>query len=85
MVSTALYLWWGLYPNPKSSVGPRLAVDSIRDWLRGTLYSVRVMTLLRPDDLTPIGYAKIVHTVESVLGPLLLGLFGLAIRQRLKR
>jgi hypothetical protein len=42
------------------------------------------MTLLRPDDLVPIGHAKLVHAFESLAGPLIIGLLGLAIRLRLK-
>jgi len=47
-------------------------------------YSLRVMTLLRPDDLVPVRVAKVVYTLQSLLGPLFLGLFALAVRQRLK-
>ena len=42
------------------------------------------MTLLKPEDLEPMGFAKVVQTLESLLGPLFLGLFALAVRQRLK-
>jgi hypothetical protein len=55
------------------------------DWMRGLRYSFRVMTLLKADDLVPIGYAKVVNTMQSLLGPLLIGFFALAVRQRLKR
>ncbi len=48
-------------------------------------YSFRVMTFLRPTDLAPQGIAKLVHTIQSLLGPLFIGLFALAVRQRLKR
>jgi uncharacterized protein YjbI with pentapeptide repeats len=54
-------------------------------WLSALHYSFRVMTLLKPDDLEPMGFAKVVQTLESLLGPLFLGLFALALRQRLKR
>ncbi len=43
------------------------------------------MTFLRPTDLAPQGIAKLVHTIQSLLGPLFIGLFALAVRQRLKR
>jgi len=82
LASTAGYLWWGL--RPKDS-GAQLALTSSWDWLRGLFYSFRVMTLLKPDDFVPIGYAKGVNAIQSLLGPLFLGLFALAVRQRLKR
>ena len=82
VVCAVLYLFLGLYPK---NGGPALVWTSAWDWLRSAFYSFRVITLLRPDDLAPIGYAKLVHALESLLGPLLLGLFALAIRQKLKR
>ena len=82
VVCAALYLFLGLQPK---NGGAALTCSSAWDWLRSAFYSFRVMTLLRPDDLGPLGYAKLVHAVESLLGPLLLGLFALAVRQKLKR
>ena len=79
---SVLYLWFG--PCPKGE-NTRLAFSSLWDWLRSAHYSLRVMFLLKPDDFVPIGGAKLVHTAETILGPLLIGLFGLAVRQRLKR
>jgi hypothetical protein len=37
------------------------------------------------DDFVPLGYGKVIHTLQSLLGPLFLGSSALAIRQRLKR
>lgn len=82
LVGAVLYMCLGL--SPKSG-GPTLDVMSAWDWLRSAFYSFRVMTLLRPDDLAPIRYAKLVHAFQSLSGPVLLGLFALAVRQRLKR
>ena len=42
------------------------------------------MTLLKPDELEPMGFAKVIQTLQTLLGPLFLGLFALAVRQRLK-
>jgi len=53
-------------------------------WLSALHYSFRVMTLLKPDELEPMGFAKVIQTLQSLLGPLFLGLFALAVRQRLK-
>ena len=61
-----------------------LTITEGSDWLSAMNYSLRVMTLLRPDDLVPAGVGKGVYTLQSLLGPLFLGLFGLAVRQRLK-
>ena len=55
------------------------------DWLQGAYYSFRVMTFLKPDDLVPVGCAHVINTFQTLLGPLFLGLFALALRQRLKR
>ncbi len=82
VVCAVLYLFLGLHPK---NGGAALAWTSLGDWLRSAFYSFRVMTLLRPDDLAPVGYAKLVHAFESLVGPLIIGLFGLAVRQRLKR
>ncbi len=82
VVCAGLYLLLGLHPK---SGGATLDVTSLWDWLRSGFYSFRVMTLLRPDDLAPIRYAKLVKAFESLAGPLLIGLAALAIRQRLKR
>jgi uncharacterized protein YjbI with pentapeptide repeats len=82
LVSTIGYLWWGLHPKDG---GAQLTLTSSWDGLRGIFYSFRVMTLLKPDDLVPLGYAKGIKAMESLLGPLFLGLFALAVRQRLKR
>ena len=64
--------------------GHPLQWTSGKGWGLTIDYGLRVITLLRPDDLVPIGYARYVHTLQSLLGPLFLGLFALAVRQRLK-
>jgi hypothetical protein len=80
--STIGYMWWGL--RPKAS-GPSLAWTNGWDWLQGTYYSFRVMTFLKPDDRLPVGYAHVINTFQTLLAPIFLGLFALALRQRLKR
>jgi hypothetical protein len=87
--STIGYMWWGLCP-PAS--GPKLACDGAKlalasgwDWLQGAYYSFRVMTLLKPVDWVPVGSAHVINTFQTLFGPLFLGLFALALRQRLKR
>jgi hypothetical protein len=83
LVCAVLYLYLGLYPK---NGGPPLAWTNGRDWLEAALYSLRVMTLFKPDDFVPVGLvAKSVHAFQSISGPIVLGLFALAIRQKLKR
>jgi uncharacterized protein YjbI with pentapeptide repeats len=78
---TALYLWLGLCAKGGSE---ELGWTDLPKALE---YSFRTMTLLKPDDLglAPQGWARVVFLFESIAGPVLLGLFGLALRQRLKR
>lgn len=82
ILSTFGYLTLGLRPKDGERI---LALTNVWDWLMAVRYSLQVMTFLRPEDLVPIGLAKLVNTIESLVGPLLLGLFALAVRQRLKR
>jgi len=76
------YMRWGLRPK---AGGPQLAWTDWWDWLQGAHYSFRVMTFLKPDDWMPVGFAHVINTFQTLLGPLFLGLFALALRQRLKR
>ncbi|OGP55963.1 MAG: hypothetical protein A2Y65_05650 [Deltaproteobacteria bacterium RBG_13_52_11] len=56
------------------------------DWSTVLLYSLQIMTLLKPTELQPIGVASTaIKVFQSISGPIILGLFALAIRQRLKR
>ncbi len=79
-LSTYGYLALGL-----SDKGSPLALTDCWDWLRASYYSFRVMILYKPVDLTPIGYARLINTAQTILGPIFIGLFALAVRQRLKR
>ncbi len=82
VVSTTGYMWWGLRPKDSSSI---LVWTNGWDWLQGAYYSFRVMTFLKPDDWVPVGYAHVMNTFQTLLSPVFLGLFALALRQRLKR
>lgn len=83
LLSAIGYLTLGL--RVKEDGGKVLAMTNCWDWFRSIFFSFRVMTLLKPEDLTPIRYAKIVHAFQSLLGPVFIGLFALALRQKLKR
>ena len=89
-VSAAGYLYFGLQVQDGKTT---LAFQQLKAWStdslwvlgKGLFYSFRVMTLLRPDDLEPLRWGQLIHAGQSLLGPLLLGLAGIAIRQRLRR
>jgi uncharacterized protein YjbI with pentapeptide repeats len=84
--STIGYMWWGLrLKDGSSSLAWTYPWINPWDWLRSAYYSFRVMTLLKPDDWVPLRYAQLVNTFQTLLGPVFLGLFALALRQRLKR
>jgi uncharacterized protein YjbI with pentapeptide repeats len=85
-LSTIGYMWWGLrLKDGSSSLAWTYPWINPWDWLRAAYYSFRVMTLLKPDDWVPLRYAQLVNTFQTLLGPVFLGLFALALRQRLKR
>jgi hypothetical protein len=85
-VSTFLYLWLGLEGMRTGGQEETLSLWQCGDWLQAAHYSFRTMTFLKTDDLAkPVSYARVVHTLQSLLGPLLFGLFALAVRQKLKR
>jgi hypothetical protein len=86
VLSTIGYMWWGLHlKDSSSSLAWTYPWINPWDWLRAAYYSFRVMTLLKPDDWVPLRYAQLVNTFQTLLGPTFLGLFALALRQRLKR
>ncbi len=82
LASTCCYLNWSLlHLNTKGPIA-----DPVLHWYSVGLYSLRVMTLLRPSDFIPNGFCgNLVNMLQSIFGPLLFALFALALRQRLKR
>jgi uncharacterized protein YjbI with pentapeptide repeats len=60
-------------------------VDGVPMWIRSLIFSLRTMTLLRPDDMVPNGWGVVIQAVQSFLGPILIALGGFALRQRLRR
>jgi uncharacterized protein YjbI with pentapeptide repeats len=80
LVSTLCYLHWDLLQPPKGT-----PLNSPH-WWEICLYSLQVMTLLRPSYLEPVQFGgRVIYVLQSILGPILLGLFALALRQKLKR
>jgi uncharacterized protein YjbI with pentapeptide repeats len=80
IICVPAYLWSGLWSNESKSL-----LDW-RNWGGAVRYSFQTMTLLKPADLVAVGcLSKWMHALQSLLGPVLLGLFALALRQRLKR
>lgn len=82
VISTIGYLWFGLSLKGSSAA---LMWWTGLDLATALEYSMRVMTLLKPDNLVPVGWSRAVNLVQSLLGPVLIGLFALALRQRLRR
>jgi uncharacterized protein YjbI with pentapeptide repeats len=81
VASTLSYLRWGLLRFKDS--GPVLGWTNIWETF---LYSFKAMTFLKPSNFEPAGLGgDLIYTAQSVLGPLLIALSALAIRQRLKR
>ena len=80
--STFCYLRWGLLCFKDTGI----LVDrtNIRE---AGLYSLKVMTLLKPSNFESACFWGdfFVNTAQSIFGPILVGLFVLALRQRLKR
>jgi uncharacterized protein YjbI with pentapeptide repeats len=70
-------------PGAVTRRAPR-PIHQLNEWVNALHYSFRVMLLLKPEDPVPMGFATVVQTLQSLLGPLFLGLFALAVRQRLK-
>ena len=71
--------------KPSTSVRP-LALNNIVAWGEALLYSFRVMTLQKPQDFVLSGLLiNLIHTLQGLIGPFLIGLIALAVRQRLKR
>jgi hypothetical protein len=83
-LATVGYLLSSLSPAKEAGV-PALAIAARATWGHAVLYSLQVMLFFRPPDfvLSTVG-AKTIYTLQSLLGPLFLGLFALAVRQRLK-
>lgn len=85
VISTFGYLNWGLWHLYSQWEGCRLTFRSPWDWLQAAHYGLQVMALLKPADLVPMGVAKFIYTIQSILGPILIGLLALSVRQKLKR
>lgn len=54
-------------------------------WGEIAIYSFQATAFFRPQNFVLSAWAKVIYTLQSLLGPLLLGLFALAVRQKLKR
>lgn len=63
-----------------------LSFNSLPDWGWALLYGLETIFHLPTNDFAPEGlFGRIIHALASILGPVLIALFGLALRQRLKR
>src|SRR5438105_11895508 len=86
VLSTAAELFLGthLVSHPPN-VASDLTLSRAGDWFRVLQYNLRTMLLLRPTGLDWSDGARFIDTIQSVAGPLLVRLFALALRQRLRR
>jgi len=88
LLFAGLYMWFELSPtppNPNNKVPP-LALTDTKTWIPAIVYSLEIMTWQKPQLYTlSDSCPRILYTIQSLLGPLLFGLFALAIRQRMKR
>ena len=76
------YIVFGIAPEN----GEPLGVANTECWIKAALYSLQVMTLLRPIELQPTSLLSYsLKVVQSITAPIILGLFVLALRQRLRR
>lgn len=62
-----------------------LLPNSLSDWRWALLYGLETIFHLPSQDFVPQGFGRVIRTTASILGPVLIALFGLALRQRLKR
>lgn len=84
VVCTIGYLKFGI--APEGNAGKALAMGNACDWMRAGIYSLQVMALQRPEGLNVVGVAATgLRAIQGILGPVIIGLFALALRQRLKR
>ena len=81
---TFAYLALGI--GLESTCQTKLKLTSATDWGRTANYSLQVMTLQKPTGYNLCNLVgNFVRTFQSIFGPITLGLFALAVRQRLKR
>jgi len=63
-----------------------LNIANPMDWIKTSLYSLQVMAFMRPTYLEHTSLASTgLKVFQSIFGPVIIGLFALALRQRLKR
>jgi len=87
LLFAGLYMWFELSPTPPNpNKVPPLALTDTKTWFPAIVYSLQIMTWQKPQLYTlSDSWPIILYTIQSLLGPLLFGLFALAIRQRMKR
>ena len=86
VVFALIYLLYGLSPAKQVSNIPTLSLKDTATWGQALTYSLQIMTWQKPQYYTLLGFwITVLYTLHSLFGPLLFGLFALAVRQRLKR
>lgn len=84
LLSTALYAFIGLEPKPSAGF-VELDASTLYGWLNALHFSLQATFLRSSEDLFAAGPAGLVQTIQNVASPVFLGLFALALRQRLRR
>ena len=80
------YLWRGLLKFQTATPSGALKYVDFTHFLDVLVCSLQVMILLKPGYFETYDvWGRLIYTAQSVLGPILIGLFALAVRQRLKR
>jgi len=84
LLTSCTALVWGLTMG-QGAYAVRLSPNSSSHWGWALLYGLETMFHLPAREFTPTGLGRAIHTFASILGPVFIGMFGLALRQRLKR
>jgi len=85
-VYTSTSLLAGGLTMQRSNESLLLSLNSLPHWGWALLYGLKTIFHLPANDFAPEGlFGHIIHALASILGPVLIALFGLALRQRLKR
>ena len=79
------YLLCGLSPAPHIAGTEVLSLANPLSWVDAGLFSFQAMAFFQPEEFMLSRFARLIYIVQSLLGPLFLTLFGVAVWQRLRR
>ena len=84
-ICTFGYLWCGLTPTAQASGVEPLCLSNPLSWIDAGLYSFQTMTFFQPEEFVLTRFARLMYISQSLLGPLFLVMFGVAVWQRVRR